>query len=195
MLPICSCHCAFSCLGGSSSRLSMTRTHFQSDHLSLLLVLDDCTICQHQHQQLLKSFKQPCLDNPPGHAVSRHLTLIVTSSSPAHPPPPLPLSPLVALAASTTSRLPASKEASALQVLQRLQAHVTVRHERALPVRTNVGWERLEDGGVHARVSWEGGSTGGGGVHVARGEVAARQAPVAQPSFLSLQCAATWDRG
>ena len=192
VLPICSCHCAFSCLGGSSSRLSMTRTHFQSDPLCLLLDLDGCTIC---YQQLPKSLKQPCLDDLPGHAVSRHLTLIVTSSSPAHPPPPLPLSPLVALTASTTSRLPAPKEASALQVLQRLQAHVTVRHKRALPVRTNVGWERLEDGGVHARVSWEGGSTGGGGVHVARGEVAARQAPVAQPSFLSLQCAATWDRG
>ena len=188
VLPICSCHCAFSCLGGSSSRLSMTRTHFQSDPLSLLdLDLGGCTIFINSCQRVSSKL--------PGHAVSRHLTLIITSSSPAHPPPPLPLSPLVALTPSTTSRLPAPKEASALQVLQRLQAHVTVRHKRALPVRTDVGWERLEDGGVHARVSWEGGSTGGGGVHVARGEVAARQAPVAQPSFLSLQCAATWDRG
>ena len=85
----------------------------------------------------------------------------------------------MALTASTTPRLPAPKEASALQVLQGLQAHVTVCHKRALPVRTHIWGERLEDGGVYAGVSWEGGSTGRGGVHVARGEVAACQAPVA----------------
>ena len=89
VLPICSCHCAFSCLGGSSSRLSMTRTHFQSDHLSLLLVLDDCTIFQHQHQQLLKSLKQPtwtcCEPTPHSH---RHFLLSCSLSASSPPLPP-----------------------------------------------------------------------------------------------------------
>ena len=116
----------------------------------------------------------------PGHAVSRHLTLIVTASPPAHPPPPLPLSStFVALTSSTTSRLPTSEKASALQVLQGLQAHVTLRYERTLSIRTNIGRQRLEDGRVDARVSRQGGSTRGRCVHVAGREVATCQAPVA----------------
>ena len=111
----------------------MTQTRCQSDLLSLLFLGRD------GWKGIIKRFCFDSADVLPGHAVGGHLTLIITPPPPAHSPPSLTLSSLVTLAAATTSRLPTPEQASTLQVLQGLQAHIAVRHKRAFPVCANVG--------------------------------------------------------
>ena len=182
-LPICSCRCAFSFPGGSSSHLAMTQTRCQNDLLSLLFLgRDGCKGI------IRKGFCVNSADVLPGHAVGGHLTLIITPSPPAHSPPSLTLSSLVTLATATTSRLSTPEQASTLEVLQGLQAHIAVRHKRAFPICANVGREGLEDGWVDSRVARKRGSTRRGCVHVAGREVSTCQTSVAESCLFSLKC-------